>query len=171
MARLLLYGLNLQLESSCLRFQQYKGACLEVRCWFWCSCCDDHLRSLRIDLFQKFDFRRRAMTEAARSKVVYGVMETLLESQKRAVAAVWSISQPLSGEEFEQVTAQEATYANRLRQQPLWGVAYQAMTCISSFTPSVMCSLGRTCQHALLHHAPMARSESLRDDLTIQQYM
>lgn len=48
------------------------------------------------------------MTEAARSKVVYGVMETLLESQKRAVAAVWSLSQPLSGEEFEQVCEERA---------------------------------------------------------------
>lgn len=45
------------------------------------------------------------MTEAARGKVVFGVLEALIEPDGRSVSQVWSASQPLTGEEFEQVSS------------------------------------------------------------------
>lgn len=43
------------------------------------------------------------MTEAVRQKLVFGILEDLLEPNKRSVVNVWSAAQPLSGDEFEQV--------------------------------------------------------------------
>lgn len=43
------------------------------------------------------------MTEAVRHKLVLGILEDLLEPNKRSVVDVWSAAQPLSGTEFEQV--------------------------------------------------------------------
>lgn len=53
------------------------------------------------------------MTEAARAKVVFGVLEALIEPDRRSVSQVWSSSQPLTGEEFEQVSSlQEVVHAS-----------------------------------------------------------
>jgi len=48
------------------------------------------------------------MTEAVRQKLVFGILEDLLEPNKRSVVNVWSAAQPLSGDEFEQVAEERA---------------------------------------------------------------
>lgn len=44
------------------------------------------------------------MGEEQRQRAAYQTLEQLLEPEPRTLQQVWVVSQPLSGEEFEQVT-------------------------------------------------------------------
>lgn len=51
------------------------------------------------------------MTETARQKVVFSVLEDLLEPKQRSVVHVWAAAQPLSGDELEQACSPSELFA------------------------------------------------------------
>lgn len=59
------------------------------------------------------------MTETARQKVVFSVLEDLLEPKQRSVVHVWAAAQPLSGDELEQACLPSALSACLRRRRRL----------------------------------------------------